>query len=57
MEEGTPPQGKQGDDPISEARQRVRQMQVDVEKNKSLITRTRALIQRLSDLLLGNPKS
>lgn len=41
------------DKTISEARERVRQMEQDVERNKSLIARTRALIQRLTELLGG----
>jgi hypothetical protein len=45
----------QNDDPTSEVRERVRQMEKDVEQNKSLLARTRALIQRLTELLAGRP--
>ena len=56
MEEGTPPRRKRDDDLMGEARERVRLMRAHVEQNKSLLARTRAVIQRLSDLLLGNSK-
>ena len=50
-----PPSRVQNDDPTSEVRERVRQMEKDVEQNKSLLVRTRALIQRLTELLAGRP--
>jgi hypothetical protein len=53
VENPKPPSRTQSDDPISEARERVRQMEKDVEQNKSLLARTRTLIQRLTELLAG----
>lgn len=53
MEEGTPPRRKQDDDPRSEAREHVRQMRANVERNKGLLAHTRELIQRLAELLTG----
>lgn len=57
MDQGRPPLRKSiDDDPVTEARERVRQMAKDVEQNRSLIARTRALIQGLTDLLAGKSK-
>ena len=56
MEDARPPRSQEWEDtPISEARERVRQMRVDVEQNRTLLARTSALIQRLTDLLVGKP--
>lgn len=57
VDQGRPPLRKSiDDDPVTEARERVRQMAKDVEQNRSLIARTRALIQGLTDLLAGKSK-
>ena len=56
MEDSKPPPRAQDEDVISEARRRVRQMEADVQHNKSLLARTRDLIQRLTDLLAGGRK-